>query len=105
MAVRAKGTSITTAANWLFNFVISEICPVMLASITWGTYIFFGCCCFFMTICVFIFFPETKGRSLEEMDQVFSGSVWAFKDARAGSIPHTTAVIDQEKGSIHKAEL
>lgn len=44
--VRAKGTSISTAANWLFNFVISEIVPVMLASITWGTYIFFACCCY-----------------------------------------------------------
>ncbi|KAI8342692.1 general substrate transporter [Chlamydoabsidia padenii] len=106
MAVRAKGTSITTAANWLFNFVISEICPVMLASITWGTYVFFGCCCFFMSICVFIFFPETKGRTLEEMDHVFSGSVWAIKDIRNGSaIPQDKVVVDQEKGSLDKAQF
>ncbi|ORZ12615.1 general substrate transporter [Absidia repens] len=103
MSVRAKGTSITTAANWLFNFVISEIVPVMLASITWGTYIFFGCCCFFMTIVVFIFFPETKGRSLEEMDQVFGGSVWAFREVNAPLAPPAT--LDQEKGSIEKGDF
>lgn len=77
----------------------------MLASITWGTYIFFGCCCFgkgnevlsmliilicsvafaykVMSCAVFIFYPETKGRSLEEMDEVFSGSVLAFRDRKA----------------------
>ena len=82
LSVRAKGTSLTTAANWLMNFVISEICPVMLVKITWGTYIFFGCCCAFMATIVYIFYPETKGRSLEEMEIVFSGSVLAFKDAK-----------------------
>lgn len=89
LSVRAKGTSITTAANWLMNFVISEICPAMLSSITWGTYIFFGCCCAFMAVFVFIFFPETKGRSLEEMDLVFSGSVFAFRDNRIPAIEET----------------
>ncbi|KAI9313592.1 general substrate transporter [Dichotomocladium elegans] len=77
--VRAKGTSLSTAANWLLNFAISEMCPAMLNSITWGTYIFFGCCCVVMTLTVWLFYPETKGKSLEEMDAVFSGSVWAFR--------------------------
>ncbi|KAI8093263.1 general substrate transporter [Halteromyces radiatus] len=102
MSVRSKGTSITTAANWLFNFVISEICPVMLASITWGTYIFFGCCCFVMTVSIFLFFPETKGRSLEEMDQVFGGGILAFRDLRADTTP---VVSDREKGSIDKMDM
>ncbi|ORZ02354.1 general substrate transporter [Syncephalastrum racemosum] len=76
LRIRAKATSISTAANWLM------IVPTMLASITWGTYIFFGCCCFVMSCAVFIFYPETKGRSLEEMDQVFSGSVLAFRERK-----------------------
>lgn len=80
LSVRAKGTSITTASNWLFNFVISEICPAMLTTITWGTYIFFGCCCAVMAVCVFLFFPETKGMSLEEMDVVFGGNILVFKN-------------------------
>jgi sugar porter (SP) family MFS transporter len=80
LSIRAKGTSITTAANWLMNFIISLFVPIMLTTITWGTYIFFGCCCAVMAICVFLFYPETKGRSLEEMDIVFSGPILAYKD-------------------------
>ncbi|CAO3612096.1 unnamed protein product [Mucor hiemalis] len=82
LSIRAKGTSITTAANWLMNFIISLFVPIMLTTITWGTYIFFGCCCAVMAACVFLFYPETKGRSLEEMDVVFSGSVLAYKDVK-----------------------
>ncbi|KAI9254312.1 general substrate transporter [Sporodiniella umbellata] len=81
LPIRAKGTSITTAANWLMNFVISLFVPVMLTTITWGTYIFFGVCCAIMAIAVFFFFPETNGRSLEEMDLVFSGPLMAYKQS------------------------
>ena len=28
---------------------------------------------------VFLFFPESKNKTLEEMDEVFAQSVWAFK--------------------------
>ncbi|KAI9491632.1 general substrate transporter [Zychaea mexicana] len=100
--IRAKATSLSTAANWLMNFVISEIVPVMLASITWGTYIFFGCCCFVMCCCVFFFFPETKGRSLEEMDAVFSGSIIAFRSKPA--LPHTEELDAEKVGSINSGK-
>ena len=86
LSIRAKGTSLTTAANWLMNFIISLFVPVMLTTITWGTYIFFGCCCMIMAICVFLFYPETKGRSLEEMDVVFSGRILAFRDAKESEL-------------------
>ncbi|KAI8387303.1 general substrate transporter [Blakeslea trispora] len=82
LSIRAKGTSITTAANWLMNFIISLFVPIMLTTITWGTYIFFGACCMVMAVCVFLFYPETKGRSLEEMDMVFSGHILAYKDIK-----------------------
>ncbi|KAI8378022.1 general substrate transporter [Radiomyces spectabilis] len=96
--IRAKGTSITTAANWLMNFVISEIVPIMLSTITWGTYIFFGCCCFVMAACVFLFFPETKGKSLEEMDAVFGGSVLAFRDIKK----HANSTMPTLDASVEK---
>ncbi|KAI9471925.1 MAG: general substrate transporter [Benjaminiella poitrasii] len=102
LSMRAKGTSITTAANWLMNFIISLFVPVMLTSITWGTYIFFGCCCAVMSVVVWLFYPETKGRSLEEMDSVFSGRVLAFKDAREAS--RRTKEQSAEKDSIDEKE-
>lgn len=86
LSIRAKGTSLTTAANWLMNFIISLFVPVMLTTITWGTYIFFGICCVVMATCVFLFYPETKGRSLEEMDVVFSGRILTFRDVKEADL-------------------
>ncbi|KAG2233077.1 hypothetical protein INT48_009203 [Thamnidium elegans] len=100
LSVRAKGTSITTAANWLMNFVISLICPVMLVKITWGTYIFFGCCCALMATVVFFFFPETKGKSLEEMESVFSGSILCHRQKYNNPTPEFDSVHDDEKKEI-----
>jgi sugar porter (SP) family MFS transporter len=103
LSVRAKGTSITTAANWLMNFVISEICPVMLSSITFGTYIFFGCCGAIMATVVYLFFPETKGRSLEEMDVVFSGSVFVHRNKHLKADAHAgIETLDKEEVDVEK---
>jgi hypothetical protein len=40
---RAKANAISTCTNWIFNFAIVMITPVMLNSISWGTYLFFAC--------------------------------------------------------------
>jgi sugar porter (SP) family MFS transporter len=77
LRIRAKATSITTAANWLFNFVIGYITPLLMDSITWGVYILLMCFCVVMSISVYFFYPETKGKSLEEMEVIF-GSTSSF---------------------------
>nr|CAG8565505.1 8479_t:CDS:10 [Entrophospora candida] len=71
LRIRGKALSVTTAANWISNTIIGFVAPIMLNNITWGTYIFFGICCWLMAVVVHIFFPETKNKSLEEMDELF----------------------------------
>lgn len=46
--------------------------------------IFMGLC-FAMAIVVFLFYPETSGKTLEEIDFLFSKdrSPWTFKDRQA----------------------
>lgn len=46
----------------------------MLTHLRYGTYIFFGLLTFGGAAFIWLFFPETKGLSLEEMDVIF-GSV------------------------------
>ncbi|KAG0176174.1 hypothetical protein DFQ28_008153 [Apophysomyces sp. BC1034] len=70
--VRAKALGITTAANWLFNFVILQIAPIMFSTIQWKTYVVFGVFCACIALAVYGFFPETMGKSLEEVDLIFS---------------------------------
>ncbi|PLB39248.1 sugar porter family MFS transporter [Aspergillus candidus] len=71
LSIRSKAISITTSATWMCNFIIGLITPDMLESITWGTYIFFAA--FSLIALVFTFFciPETRGKTLEDMDLIF----------------------------------
>eukprot|EP01135_Chromosphaera_perkinsii_P008051 Nk52_evm1s1096 gene=Nk52_evmTU1s1096 len=71
---RGKAMSVTTSSNWIGNFAIAQITPMMLSSALGlgGTFFFFS----FWLVIMFIFIattlPETKGRTLEEMDIVFN---------------------------------
>ncbi|KAI7907082.1 general substrate transporter [Cokeromyces recurvatus] len=79
--VRAISLSITTAFNWAMNATIAKVTPIMLANITYGTYFFYGTMAIVMGTFAYIFLPETRGRSLEEIDALFNkGMVLAFKD-------------------------
>ncbi|CAG8522643.1 5797_t:CDS:10 [Dentiscutata heterogama] len=67
LRIRGKALSITTASNWLFNFIIGQVVPILLDR----TYIIFGVLGLIMGVSIFLFFPETKGKTLEEMDSIF----------------------------------
>lgn len=69
---RGKANAVSTCTNWLFNFLVVMITPIMIDHIGWGTYLFFAVvnACFLPFI--HIFYPETKQRSLEEIDLIFA---------------------------------
>ncbi|OQV00868.1 hypothetical protein CLAIMM_06308 [Cladophialophora immunda] len=68
---RSKAMSITTSTTWMSNFVIGIVTPDMLAVLKYGTYIFFAAFCLLAVGFVWFFVPETRGKSLEDMDVVF----------------------------------
>lgn len=78
---RAIANGITASANWIFNFALALFVPSAFTNITWKTYIIFGVFCVCLTIHVFFLFPETKGKSLEEINQVWEEGVAAWKSA------------------------
>jgi hypothetical protein len=87
--IRAMALSLTTAFNWAMNATIAKVTPIMITNITYGTYFFFGSCAVIMGLFAFVFLPETRGSSLEEMDELFNkGMVLAYKD---------TYVVDKEQ--------
>ncbi|KAL2845479.1 general substrate transporter [Aspergillus pseudoustus] len=71
LSIRSKAISITTSATWMCNFVIGLVTPDMLESITWGTYIFFAAFCLLALAFTFFYIPETRGKTLEDMDLIF----------------------------------
>jgi sugar porter (SP) family MFS transporter len=42
LRTRARANAVSTCSNWLFNFLIVMVTPVMIANISWGTYLFFA---------------------------------------------------------------
>lgn len=69
---RAKANAVSTCSNWLFNFAVVMITPVMLDGIKWGTYLVFACINAGFFPIIYYFYPETKMRSLEEIDLIFA---------------------------------
>lgn len=76
---RQKGASLSTAANWIFNFAIAMFTPSAFQNISWKTYCIYATFCACMFIHVFFFFPETKGKRLEEIDQLWDENVPAWR--------------------------
>ncbi|KAL7663939.1 Major facilitator superfamily (MFS) profile domain-containing protein [[Candida] zeylanoides] len=74
LKIRTKANAISTSSNWLFNFFVVQVTPVMVASIHWGTYLFFAILNGIFVPIVYFYYPETKGRSLEELDVIFAKS-------------------------------
>jgi len=71
--IRAQGMSLATATTWFFNFILAVTWPSLLKAFkpqgafawhaVWNMLGFTG---------VLFLVPETKGKTLEELDQVFS---------------------------------
>ena len=71
--VRAYGMSLATATTWFFNFVLSITWPsLQTAFTTQGAFAWYGTWNLIGFVLVLLFMPETKGKTLEELDQVFS---------------------------------
>ena len=71
---RSHGVALAVAVNWLSNFVIGIAVPPMVQSIHYGAYIFFASFCFLAGLWAYFLVPETKGKTLEEMDEAFGDS-------------------------------
>ncbi|THC99814.1 hypothetical protein EYZ11_000744 [Aspergillus tanneri] len=72
LKTRSKANAISTCSNWLFNFTVVMITPVMVDHIGWGTYLFFAAWNAIFIPIIWLFYPETAGRSLEEIDLIFA---------------------------------
>ncbi|KGK35064.1 hypothetical protein JL09_g5787 [Pichia kudriavzevii] len=63
--------AIATGANWIWGFLIGFFTPFITGAIHFAYgYVFFGCVVFSLVF-VFAFVPETKGLSLEDVDELY----------------------------------
>ena len=66
--IRSQAVAIAVAAQWAANFFISSTYPPMMEFSNGGTYLFYGVMSILSALFVWKYVPETKGKTLEEME-------------------------------------
>lgn len=81
--IRAKGNSLSTFTNWTINLVFAQITPLALTRIGFKYFYVFFVLGLVAVGCYSAFYPETKGHTLEQMDELFGDQLvpHALKDS------------------------
>ncbi|CAO2657340.1 Nn.00g034660.m01.CDS01 [Neocucurbitaria sp. VM-36] len=106
--LRSLNVAIAAGTQWLFNFVVARATPNMMTTVGnngYGTFLIYGSFCFSMYIFVWFLVPETKGLSLEKMDDLFGitelvKNIEADREAHAHG--HTTELDMDGKHTIRE---
>ncbi|KAF8251608.1 putative xylose permease [Wilcoxina mikolae CBS 423.85] len=101
---RAKGVGLATSANWAFNFALAYFVPPAFKNIQWRAYLIFGVFCFCGVVHSYFMFPETCGKTLEEVDALFENGVPAWKSKTVGSRLDDRIHEIEAKGESKEAE-
>ena len=73
LAMRQKGAALGTATNWIFNFMVVEITQIGIQNLRWKFYIIWTILNLSFVPFTFFLYPETAGRTLEDIDTYFRG--------------------------------
>ncbi|KAI8896817.1 general substrate transporter [Globomyces pollinis-pini] len=74
LRVRAKGTGLATFSNWANGALVSYLNPIILDAIPNQLFAVYGCMDVLATIFAYTFVPETAGKSLEDMEEIFGST-------------------------------
>ncbi|MDR2859581.1 MAG: D-xylose transporter XylE [Mediterranea sp.] len=69
--IRGKAIAIAVAFQWVFNYIISSTFPALYDFSPVFAYSLYGSVCVVAAVFVWFFVPETKGKTLENMTQLW----------------------------------
>ncbi|KAM5350937.1 hypothetical protein ACJ41O_003660 [Fusarium nematophilum] len=72
-STRSRGLTLELISSYVGLITAQLINPVGLASVGWKYYIVFCCILGALTTLIYFVFPETKGRTLEQITEIFDG--------------------------------
>ncbi|ODQ68222.1 general substrate transporter [Nadsonia fulvescens var. elongata DSM 6958] len=107
LRIKSKGMAIATSGNWFANFLISFFTPFITHDIGFKYgYVFTGCCAA-AGIFVYFFVPETKGLTLEQVDEMYESGVkpWLSSSWVPSVKPHHSTINDPSAHSYEKNEI
>ncbi|KAJ5901898.1 MFS monosaccharide transporter [Penicillium taxi] len=79
---RARGMSLATASNWLWNFLLAFFTPFIVSAIDFRFGYVFAGCLFLAAAVVYFFVIEGKGRTLEEVDTLYLMGVKPWQSSK-----------------------
>ncbi|TLD25704.1 putative sugar transporter [Venturia nashicola] len=104
LSMRTKGAALGTATNWIFNFMVVEITPMGIDNLHWRFYIVWTVFNAAFVPIVYLFYPETADRSLEDLDRYFTENqnILVFRDKDAISSKRPTRYAEQEEEELRR---
>ncbi|KAK3376381.1 general substrate transporter [Lasiosphaeria ovina] len=107
LPIRSRGVALSTASNWLWNTIIAVITPYMVGehrgNLKSSVFFIWGGLCTIALVYTYLFVPETKGLSLEQVDKMMEETVprtsakWKPHSTFAGAQRDDTRLVDPEK--------
>jgi sugar porter (SP) family MFS transporter len=76
--IRGRAMSIATFFLWFSNYLVSQFFPYMLETMKGNVFFFYAFMCVIAVIFIWLLIPETKEKSLEEIEQY-----WLAKEHQA----------------------
>ncbi|EHK22543.1 uncharacterized protein TRIVIDRAFT_78848 [Trichoderma virens Gv29-8] len=97
--MRAKGMAFSSFATNAAGLLNQFAWPVSMKDIGWKTYIIFTIWDLVQVTVVYFFIPETKGRTLEELDEIFEAKnpVKASTTKKSVAVDSHGAIVNIEK--------
>ncbi|KAK5790019.1 hypothetical protein VI817_007306 [Penicillium citrinum] len=68
---RTRGAAAATGTNWICGFIVTQFTSVGVNNLHWRFYLIFAVISWAFFPIVFMFYPETSRRTLEDMDEIF----------------------------------
>jgi len=84
--VRGRAMSVATVCLWVSCYGVSQLFPYMLETLAGKTFHLYAAMCAVALVFVWLFVPETKGRTLEEIEMTW----------RRGAAGKSEEVVDAE---------
>ncbi len=99
--MRMKGASAGTAAQWAVNYMVVQITPIGIQNLQWKFYVIWLVFNWASIPILYLFYPETANRKLEDIDMMFHDGLRTFvfldKDAISIKRPEKYARVDEEE--------
>ncbi|PLB50385.1 putative sugar transporter [Aspergillus steynii IBT 23096] len=68
---RTRGAAAATATNWMGGFIVTQFTKVGVDNIHWRFYLMFAIIVWAYFPLIYLLYPETSRRTLEDMDEIF----------------------------------